>query len=126
MLVDDTDRAKFVELEGESGDKVGNELLEWLLDNGAEFPKLYLREYASEVRGVHASSALARDEEIMRIPLKCLITVEMGKDTDIGQMLIDRNVSFVAPKHIFLMMFLLTDMEKVGEFRLFLFISDTM
>lgn len=94
-------------------DAVGEELIQWLETSGAETKKLQLQQYAPEVRGVHSQKVLVPGERILVIPKKCLITVEMGKRTEIGQKLLARNLDFVAPKHIFLMMFLLTDMENV-------------
>lgn len=94
-------------------DTVGEELIRWLETNGAETKKLALEEYAPEVRGVHSRKVLMPGERILTIPRKCLITVEMGKMTPIGQKLLAHKIDFVAPKHIFLMMFLLTDMENV-------------
>lgn len=94
---------------------VGRELVDWLEHNGAETKKLMLREYAPEVRGVHSRKVLVPGERILVIPKRCLITVEMGKQTDIGQKLLAHNIEFVAPKHIFLMMFLLTDMEQMEQ-----------
>jgi len=94
-------------------DAVGRELIQWLEASGADTKKLALQEYAPEVRGVHSRKVLVPGERILVIPKQCLITVEMGKNTEIGQKLLAHNIDFVAPKHIFLMMFLLTDMEHV-------------
>lgn len=94
-------------------DAVGRELIQWLEASGADTKKLALQEYAPEVRGVHSRKVLVPGERILVIPKQCLITVEMGKATEIGQKLLAHNIDFVAPKHIFLMMFLLTDMEHV-------------
>lgn len=93
-------------------DKFAN-LEKWLLDNGATFPKLYLKvkhlsqykrrqlvseyificllilqDYGNEVRGCHSKQDVETDEVIIDIPLKCLITVEMGKETDVSTLLI--------------------------------------
>jgi len=57
----------------------------WLLRNGAKYPKLELRDYGSEVRGCHTKEGIPEDEIVIVIPLKCLITVEMGKDTDVSR-----------------------------------------
>ena len=58
---------------------------EWLRNNGAKYPSLELRDYGyDEVRGCHATQDIAEDQTIIYIPLKCLITVEMGKDTDVS------------------------------------------
>ena len=88
----------------------------WLLDNGARFPKLELRDYGDEVRGCHSTEAIGEDEVIIEIPLRCLITVEMGKDTDIGRAILASNIELDAPKHIFLMVFVLLDRKNPSSF----------
>jgi hypothetical protein len=35
------------------------------------------------VRGCHSITDLEEDEVAIEIPLRCMITVEMGKDTDV-------------------------------------------
>ncbi len=52
-------------------------------ENGTKTRKLELRDYGNEVRGCHATSEIQGDETIIEVPLKCLITVEMGKETDV-------------------------------------------
>lgn len=89
---------------------------QWLLDNGSKFPKLELRDYGDEVRGCHAQEVIGEEEIIIEIPLKCLITVEMGKDTDIGRAILSSNVELDAPKHIFLMVFMLLDRKNEASF----------
>jgi hypothetical protein len=96
-----------------SKDTVGKDLISWLEMHGAETKKLMLKQYAPEVRGVHSRKILVPGERILVIPKACLITVEMGQKTEIGQKLLALNYDFIAPKHIYLMMFLLTDMEQV-------------
>ena len=60
-------------------------LEEWLTQGGASFPKLYMKRYSENNRGVHCRVNVPNDTRIMSIPLKFLITVEMGKDTAIGR-----------------------------------------
>jgi hypothetical protein len=36
------------------------------------------------VRGCHTNQDILDDEIIIEVPLKCLITVEMGKDTNVN------------------------------------------
>ncbi|CAM9379344.1 unnamed protein product [Scytosiphon promiscuus] len=88
----------------------------WLLENGGNFPRLEIRRYDPEVRGVHARGEIDPDEVIVEIPLKCLVTVEMGKGLPVGQAVLASGVSFDAPKHIFLMLFILTDMKRQDTF----------
>lgn len=39
------------------------------------------------MRGCHCTEPIVDDELIMEVPLKCLITVEMGKDTEVCSIL---------------------------------------
>ncbi|EKU20979.1 set domain containing protein, partial [Nannochloropsis gaditana CCMP526] len=73
-------------------------------------------EYESDVRGVHAKEALAGDQVVVEIPLRCLITVEMGKESDVGKAVLASNLPLDAPKHIFLMLFMLTDRRNPSSF----------
>ena len=81
----------------------------WLLQNGAKFQKLELKDYGDEMRACHAVAEIEEEETIVEVPLKCLITVEMGKETQIGRAILDSNIELDAPKHIFLMIFMLLD-----------------
>lgn len=67
----------------------------WLVDNGALFPKLVLKDYGNEVRGVHSKDSILPEETIVSVPLKCLITVEMGRLTPIGKKVLASNVELV-------------------------------
>ena len=90
--------------------------VKWLQDNNAIFPKLELRDYGNEVRGCHSVTNIEEEEVIIQIPLKCLITVEMGRDTPIGRKIINSNIELDAPKHLFLMLFLLIDCKNPDSF----------
>ncbi len=76
----------------------------------------FLQDYGNEVRGCHTIAPITEDETIMLIPLKCLITVEMGQDTDLGRKILSSHIELDAPKHIFLMIFMLLDMKNPDSF----------
>jgi hypothetical protein len=42
-----------------------------------------MQDYGDEMRACHATSEIEEEECIIEIPLKCLITVEMGKETNV-------------------------------------------
>mmetsp|Transcript_11999 Transcript_11999/g.19270 ORF Transcript_11999/g.19270 Transcript_11999/m.19270 type:complete len:577 (-) Transcript_11999:928-2658(-) len=113
----------------------------WLRENGAQFELLELREYDSpeaqendeaeekkeqltgngpgqeedsEMRGVHARTHLPPNTICMSIPRRCLITVEMGQETPIGQAILRSDLDLDAPKHIFLMIYILWDRKVNG------------
>eukprot|EP01041_Mallomonas_annulata_P003490 gene3490-6947_t len=114
------DRDKFAEplaVENVSHEVDKFEVFEkWLLENGAKFPKLQLKNYGEEVRGCIAVEHIEEEEIIIEIPLKCLITVEMGKDTDVGRAILSSNIELDAPKHIFLMLYMLIDRKNSSSF----------
>jgi histone-lysine N-methyltransferase SETD3 len=68
----------------------------------------------SEMRGVHARTHLPPNTVCMSIPRRCLITVEMGQETPIGQAILRSDLDLDAPKHIFLMIYLLWDRKVNG------------
>lgn len=71
--------------------------------------------HESEMRGVHAKVDIPPNTICVSIPKKCLITVEMGQATEIGQIILKSDLDLDAPKHIFLMIFLLYDRKINGE-----------
>jgi hypothetical protein len=44
---------------------------------------IILQDYGNEVRGCHAVRAIVEEEILVEVPLRCLITVEMGKETQV-------------------------------------------
>lgn len=67
------------------------------------------RAIESEMRGVHAKRYIPPNTVCMSIPRRCLITVEMGQATDIGRIIMASDLDLDAPKHIYLMIYLLWD-----------------
>jgi len=69
---------------------------------------------ASEMRGVHARTHIPPNTVCMSVPRRCLITVEMGQATPIGQAILHSELDLDAPKHIFLMVYVLWDRKVNG------------
>jgi len=69
----------------------------------------------SEMRGVHARGHIPADTVCMMIPRRCLITVEMGQATPLGQTILNSDLDLDAPKHIFLMIYVLWDRKVNGS-----------
>lgn len=69
----------------------------------------------SEMRGVHARAHILPNTVCMAIPRRCLITVEMGQATPIGQAILHSDLDLDAPKHIFLMIYILWDRKINGS-----------
>lgn len=70
---------------------------------------------SNEMRSVHATSNIPPHTVCVSIPKSCLITVEMGQQTPIGQSILHSDVELDAPKHIFLMIYLLWDKKVNGS-----------
>jgi hypothetical protein len=69
----------------------------------------------SEMRGVHATQHIPPNTVCMSIPRRCLITVEMGQATAVGQAILNSDLDLDAPKHIYLMIYVLWDRKVNGH-----------
>eukprot|EP00978_Attheya_sp_CCMP212_P010362 scaffold25095_cov51-Attheya_sp.AAC.1 len=69
----------------------------------------------SEMRGVHAKTNIPSNTICVAVPRRCLITVDMGQATDIGRAILSADLDLDAPKHIFLMIYLLWDRKVNGD-----------
>ena len=67
-----------------------------------------------ENRGVHSRTHIPPNTTCVSIPRRCLITVEMGQATPIGTSILHSDLDLDAPKHIFLMIYLLWDRKVNG------------
>ena len=76
-------------------------------------------EEESEMRGIHARHHIPPNTICMSIPRRCLITVEMGQATSIGQAIYQSDLDLDAPKHIYLMIYILWDMKVQGSLSFF-------
>jgi len=70
---------------------------------------------SKEMRGVHAKTSIPPQTICVSIPKSCLITVEMGQSTPIGRKILQSDLELDAPKHIFLMIYLLWDRKVHGS-----------
>jgi len=69
---------------------------------------------SKEMRGVHATQYIPPQTKCVSIPKSCLITVEMGQSTPIGRQILLSDLELDAPKHIYLMIYLLYDKKING------------
>mmetsp|Transcript_2131 Transcript_2131/g.4329 ORF Transcript_2131/g.4329 Transcript_2131/m.4329 type:complete len:365 (-) Transcript_2131:1207-2301(-) len=89
----------------------------WLLENGAQFPELYLKRYTGDVRGVHSKRRVGPYVCIVQIPLNCLITDHMGRtETQLGRKLFSSNYSLSTPNLIAVIVYILTTREDPNNF----------
>ena len=91
--------------------------VDWLLENGAEFPSLYLRKYTESVRGVHASKDILPYKPVLAVPHNCLITDKMGRVTELGRKVFgSHSYHLSVPNIIAVVIFMLTDREDENSF----------
>ncbi|KAL7575687.1 hypothetical protein ACA910_011504 [Epithemia clementina (nom. ined.)] len=83
-------------------------------------------EEESEMRGIHAKTHIPPNTVCMSIPRRCLITVEMGQATSIGQAIYHSDLDLDAPKHIYLMIYILWDRKVHGNNSFFAPYYDTL
>jgi hypothetical protein len=102
---DDPSSASKTCIEG-AGCNIGRDYAEEKKETNHVSPKTVVE---SEMRGVHAKTAILPETICLSIPRKCLITVEMGQATPIGQAILAADLDLDAPKHIFLMIYMLWD-----------------
>ena len=88
----------------------------WLQGNGAKFPDLYFKCYSKDVRGVHTRRSVPPYQQIMSIPLKCIITDETGRQTPMGQRLRSVSHQLTVPNHCQVIVYMMTTMKQGGSF----------
>lgn len=91
-------------------------LLTWLKEGGSIFPKLTLRLYSADYRGVHASTHVSKNETILYVPKSHIMTLEMAKATPIGQKMEEANLNLISPKHCFLSTLVLQERRVPNSF----------
>ena len=93
-----------------------NNLVSWLLEGGSIFPKLQMRFYSEDYRGVHSTSFIHKDDLILFIPKSHIITLEMAKSSPIGSKMVEADLDLLSPKHSYLSTFVLQEKLKPESF----------
>jgi len=60
-----------------SKDKV-QQLFDWAISNGIKFPKMEIRTYSPNFRGVHAKDTIHTGEAIVSVPINMILTETIG------------------------------------------------
>lgn len=84
--------------------------LQFLVEGGCNFPKLYLKFYTTEYRAVHASATVNAEEEVLFVPRNMLMTSDLAKLSEIGKAIIQSGVE-LRSKHSYLAAYLLQERE---------------
>jgi histone-lysine N-methyltransferase SETD3 len=112
MIYDNNDDDDAEEKKDGGGSDMGDVASMLSLDNSNNIEE---DDGSNEMRSVHATSTIPPQTICVSIPKSCLITVEMGQSTPIGQAILQSDVELDAPKHIFLMIYLLYDKKINGQ-----------
>jgi protein-histidine N-methyltransferase len=85
-----------------------------MLEDGAQFEKLKMRYYSDVYRGAHASRDIKKNECILFVPLKEIITLEMCMESPIGTPMFacGHRKRLISPKHSFFSTFLMEEKRK--------------
>jgi histone-lysine N-methyltransferase SETD3 len=91
-----------------------NAMFDWMKKGGAQFPKLKLRYYTEDYRGVHAATQIEKGETILYVPLSQLLTLDMAMQSPIGSLMAARNFRqrLLSPKHSFLATLIMEEKRK--------------
>jgi len=54
-------------------------LIKWMKDGGCKFPKLYMKYYTEDYRGVHTLCNVPADDMVLYVPRNYIMTTEMAK-----------------------------------------------
>jgi histone-lysine N-methyltransferase SETD3 len=84
-------------------------LMAFMRAGGARFPAVVIGPDAFGGRGINAARDIAAGETIATIPLRCLITVRMGRETDIGRLVAPIAHELTDANHCFLSIFMTVD-----------------
>jgi histone-lysine N-methyltransferase SETD3 len=84
-----------------------------LVENGAEFPDLFVKEYDDGLRGVCTKTGIESKQPILRIPLKCMIMNDIAAETEYGRIAVEEKSFSINCK---LAIFILEEMESGRSF----------
>lgn len=93
-----------------------NDLIRWLIDGGAIFPKIHIEFYSQDSRGVHCIRGINKKECILYIPPTHIITLELAQSSPIGQKMLANNLKLLSPKHCYLSTFIIQEKRKSDSF----------
>ena len=68
----------------------------WVLDNGGNLDLIKVNYQTNDNREILSSNNISMHDKILRIPLKCLITTELGKETNIGNEILEKGIKLIS------------------------------
>jgi 16S rRNA C1402 (ribose-2'-O) methylase RsmI len=89
--------------------KVKEPYVAWMRSLGSKFNKIALKTFATDYRGIVAINTIAKGEVIISVPKNAIITVRMGKETNIGKKVIESNTHLIYPNNSLLSVYVLLE-----------------
>ncbi|GAB5373439.1 hypothetical protein AAMO2058_001751800 [Amorphochlora amoebiformis] len=90
-------------------------LIKWMKDGGCKFPKLYMKYYTEDYRGVHTLCHIPADDMVLYVPQKYIMTTEMAKESAIGKS-IRRSRYEIRSAHSWLAVYLCQEKHNLKSF----------
>jgi len=86
-------------------------LVKWMKDGGCKFPKLYLKYYSQDYRGVHTLCKIAPNDCVLFVPKDYLMTNEVAMESKIGRE-IQKSGYEMRSEHSWLAVYLIQEKHK--------------
>mmetsp|Transcript_3718 Transcript_3718/g.5072 ORF Transcript_3718/g.5072 Transcript_3718/m.5072 type:complete len:603 (+) Transcript_3718:247-2055(+) len=107
-----------ISLEETTADNPDNDrftkMLKWMKDGGCKFPKLYLKYYSEDYRGVHSLCKIPSNDCVLYVPLKYLMTNEVAMESEIGKA-IQKSGYEMRSEHSWLAVYLIQEKHKAAK-----------
>mmetsp|Transcript_3916 Transcript_3916/g.7502 ORF Transcript_3916/g.7502 Transcript_3916/m.7502 type:complete len:601 (+) Transcript_3916:115-1917(+) len=108
-----------ISLEETAADNPDNDrftaMVKWMKDGGCKFPKLYLKYYSQDYRGVHTLCKIPPNECVLYVPLKYLMTNEVAMESEIGRA-IQKSGYEMRSEHSWLAVYLIQEKHNPNSF----------
>lgn len=91
---------------------VSEELVQWLVQGGTTIQNVEMTYYPDGERGLSSKFFIPSDTNLIVIPKNFIVSVELAKNSEIGQKIHSSNLNLVSPKHCLLSAFLLEESSK--------------
>ena len=104
-----------IELEIKNQKVLFDNMIKWLLDNNAVFPSLEILHYNEQYRGIIVTKNIHKNQKIITIPHKCIMTNVKAFESDIGLEL-NKSGWDIKSSHTYMALMLLQEKLKPDSF----------
>lgn len=82
---------------------------DWMVEFGSKFNKMEIKEFSTDYRGVMAKEDIKKEETIVFVPKKGMLTLTMAKQGPIGKKIVSSGISLIYPNNSTLSTYVLTE-----------------